>query len=42
MADEIEYKLEDVKATLVAPDDIDQTFRSSCIGMDNMNHPRVV
>lgn len=33
MADEIEYKLEDVKATLVAPDDIDQTFRSSCIDL---------
>lgn len=35
MADEIEYKLEDVKATLVAPDDIDSTFRSSCIGMND-------
>lgn len=30
--DEIEYKLEPVKATPVAPEDIDKTFRSSCIG----------
>ena len=30
--DDIEYKLEPVKATKVATDDIDKTFRSSCIG----------
>ncbi|KAK7746877.1 Allantoicase [Cytospora paraplurivora] len=33
MADEIEYKLEDVKATPVASSDIDQTFRSGCIDL---------
>lgn len=33
MADEIEYKLEDISATRVASDDIDQTFRSNSIGM---------
>lgn len=33
MADEIEYKLDDVPTTTVAPEDIDTTFRSSCIGM---------
>lgn len=27
-----EYKLEDVAATSVASDKIDETFRSSCIG----------
>lgn len=32
MADEIEYKLEHVSATKVASEDIDTTFRSSCIG----------
>lgn len=32
MAD-IEYKLDAVKATRVAGEDIDKTFRSSCIGM---------
>ena len=32
MADEIQYKLDDVEATSVAPNDIDQTFRSSGIG----------
>lgn len=30
--DQFEYKLEDVKATRVAADDIDKTFRSSSIG----------
>ncbi len=30
--DESEYKLEPVKATTVAAEDIDETFRSSCIG----------
>lgn len=39
MADEIEYKLEDVEATSVAPEDIDQTFRSSCIGMEQHHSP---
>lgn len=33
MAHEIQYKLDAVEATEVAPDDIDQTFRSSSIGM---------
>lgn len=33
MADEIEYKLDNVEATSVASGDIDQTFRSSSIGM---------
>lgn len=32
MADEIQYKLDNVEATSVAPNDIDQTFRSSSIG----------
>lgn len=32
IADEIEYKLDTVKATPLGPDDIDPTFRSSCIG----------
>lgn len=32
MADEIEYKLEDVPATSIASEDIDKTFRSTCIG----------
>lgn len=30
--EDIEYKLEPVKATPVAAADIDKTFRSSCIG----------
>lgn len=34
MADEIQYKLDNVEATAVAPDDIDQTFRSSSIGTE--------
>lgn len=33
MADEIEYKLDDVPTTTVAPEDIDTTFRSSCIDL---------
>lgn len=33
MADEIQYKLDHVEAASVAPNDIDQTFRSSSIGM---------
>lgn len=32
MADEIQYKLENVSATSIASEDIDKTFRSSCIG----------
>lgn len=32
MADEFEYTLEHVPATTVASEDIDKTFRSSCIG----------
>lgn len=32
MADEFDYKLDNVPATLVASEDIDKTFRSSCIG----------
>jgi hypothetical protein len=32
MIEDIEYKLEPVKATAVAAADIDKTFRSSCIG----------
>lgn len=32
MAEEIEYKLEPVKATSVAADQIDAAFRSNCIG----------
>ena len=32
MAEEMEYKLESVKATRVASDEIDKTFRSSSIG----------
>ena len=30
--EDIEYKLEAVKATRVPSEEIDQTFRSSCIG----------
>lgn len=37
MADEIEYKLEHVSATKVASEDIDPTFRSSCIGPYSVN-----
>ncbi|KAL1877067.1 Allantoicase [Diaporthe australafricana] len=33
MADEIQYKLDNVEATSVASDDIDQTFRSSSIDL---------
>lgn len=33
MAEEIECKLETVKATPVGSDEIDKTFRSSSIGM---------
>ncbi|KAL6860392.1 Allantoicase [Amphichorda felina] len=33
IADEIEYKLDTVKATPLGPDDIDPTFRSSCIDL---------
>ncbi|KAF3766111.1 Allantoicase [Cryphonectria parasitica EP155] len=33
MADEIEYKLQDVLSTAVASEDIDKTFRSSCIDL---------
>lgn len=32
MASEMEYELEDVPATSVESDKIDETFRSSCIG----------
>jgi hypothetical protein len=31
--DEIQYKLEHVKVTPIAADNIDKTFRSSCIGL---------
>lgn len=42
-----EYKVDDVAATRVAPDHIDSTFRSSCIGESSLllytaiqrNHP---
>lgn len=30
--DDIEYKLDDVKATRVAAEDIDKTFKTSSIG----------
>lgn len=33
VADEVEYKLDDVKATSLGPDDMDKTFRSSCIDL---------
>ncbi|KAK2597958.1 Allantoicase [Conoideocrella luteorostrata] len=33
IVDEIEYKLDSVKATSVGPNDIDKTFRSSCIDL---------
>lgn len=32
ITDEIEYKLDNVKSTSLGPDEIDSTFRSSCIG----------
>jgi allantoicase len=32
MIEDIEYKVEAVKATSVASEEIDKTFRSSCIG----------
>lgn len=32
IADEIEYKLDTVDVSSVNPDDIDTTFRSTCIG----------
>lgn len=32
IADEIEYKLDNVDVSAVRPDDIDKTFRSTCIG----------
>ncbi len=32
MAETLKYKLDDVGAARVAPDDIDRTFRSTCIG----------
>lgn len=35
MADEIEYKLDNVPATSIASKDIDKTFRSTCIGERN-------
>ncbi|TPX07881.1 uncharacterized protein E0L32_010456 [Thyridium curvatum] len=33
MADEISYRLENIKATSIAADKIDETFRSSCIDL---------
>ena len=38
MSDRMEYELENVAATSVASDKIDETFRSSCIGKFNDNH----
>lgn len=35
IADEIAYKLDDVETTSLGPDDIDKTFRSSCIGKES-------
>jgi hypothetical protein len=32
-ADEVEYKLDAVKATQLGPEEIDKTFRPTCIGM---------
>ena len=32
IADEIEYKLDNVDVSTVRPEDIDKTFRSKCIG----------
>jgi len=34
IADEIEYKLDNVEVSRVRPDDINKTFRSTCIGMN--------
>lgn len=42
MADEIEYKLDNVEATAVAPEDIDNTFRSSSIGTEHSHTPGAV
>lgn len=39
MAAPEEYKLDAVKATQVASDDIDKAFRSSTIGKDKSRHP---
>lgn len=39
MADEIEYQLAHVPATPVASEDIDTTFRSSCIGPSCPHEP---
>ena len=36
------YPLEDIKATLVAAEDIDKTFRSSCIGMGLLPVPEMI
>lgn len=36
IADEIEYKLDNVEVATVRPDDINKTFRSTCIGMTYM------
>jgi hypothetical protein len=38
IADEIEYKLDNVDVATVRPEDIDKTFRSTCIGQ---YHPHV-
>jgi allantoicase len=32
IADEIEYKLDNVEVSTLRPEDIDKTFRSKCIG----------
>jgi allantoicase len=32
VADEIEYKLDNVEVSTLRPEDIDKTFRSKCIG----------
>lgn len=42
MADEIDYKLDNVPATAVASEDIDKTFRSTCIGEANSPHTLLV
>jgi hypothetical protein len=34
IADEIEYKLDNVEVATIRPDDINKTFRSTCIGMN--------
>jgi hypothetical protein len=38
MADNV-YKLDAIQATRVAAEDIDKTFRSSCIGMIHVSPP---